>query len=417
MDFFWNAGRKTTKCSRLDLYDPWQHEIRIFIFGIYACIFHEKLHEKSNRNTLWNNNRICVSSIWGIHFFLFIHDYIPLNPSIFWRCIYRYRTWWTFRNCTWRIFKDKNISCGTWLKKEASASFVFKFDYIIFCFKILNIKFLNRKETKMFDKLEKEFQLLVYHLYENQVLQMEFLSSLIVVVAVLYVVYFGLKKKKIRECFAVHEYEIEPVHFNERMKLYLSAPLLSGNGIAMWRVYFSIPLAMLTVLFYKETVVSSILLQFYVFLFVTDALDGAVARSLNNVTNLGKVLDPFADKFLDLIILAIVCLFSNNSFFVLSAVFICMVDIAGQSVRAKTSNPAANWVGKTKTVFKVITIYVVSLNRFDLYLDYIGGTLLIISAAFTFASFYLKIKDRLKFKSWEPSQMKKSHACVAFCFL
>lgn len=268
----------------------------------------------------------------------------------------------------------------------------------------------------MFDKLEKEFQLLVYHLYENQVLQMEFLSSLIVVVAVLYVVYFGLKKKKIRECFAVHEYEIEPVHFNERMKLYLSAPLLSGNGIAMWRVYFSIPLAILTVLFYKETVVSSILLQFYVFLFVTDALDGAVARSLNNVTNLGKVLDPFADKFLDLIILAIVCLFSNNSFFVLSAVFICMVDIAGQSVRAKTSNPAANWVGKTKTIFKVITIYVVSLNRFDLYLDYIGGTLLVISAAFTFASFYLKIKDRLKFKSWEPSKMKKATHAWLFIF-
>ena len=163
----------------------------------------------------------------------------------------------------------------------------------------------------------------------------------------------------------------------------------------MWRVYLSIPLAIITVIFYKETVISSILLQFYVFLFVTDALDGAVARSLNNVTNLGKVLDPFADKFLDLIILAIVCLFANNNFFVFTAIFISMVDIAGQFMRSKTSNPAANWVGKTKTVFKVITIYVVSLNRFDLYLDYIGGILLVISAIFTFASFYLKLKDRL----------------------
>jgi len=249
----------------------------------------------------------------------------------------------------------------------------------------------------MFDKMEIELKLLIYHLLENQVLQMEFLTSLIIVIFVLYIVYFGLKYKKVRECFAVHNYEKEPTLFKEQMKLYFEAPLLSGNGIAMWRVYLSIPLAILTVIFYKETVVSSILLQFYVFLFVTDALDGAVARSLNNVTTLGKVLDPFADKFLDLIILVIVCLFAKNSSFVFAAMFICIVDMAGQSVRAKTSNPAANWVGKTKTEFKVITIYVVSLNRFDLYLDYIGGTLLLISAAFTFTSFFLKIKDRLKF--------------------
>ena len=64
-------------------------------------------------------------------------------------------------------------------------------------------------------------------------------------------------------------------------------------------------------------------------------------------------MDPFADKFLDLIILGIVCLFSNNSFFVLVAFLICIIDIAGQNLRAKTTNPAANWVGKTKTVFKL----------------------------------------------------------------
>jgi len=247
----------------------------------------------------------------------------------------------------------------------------------------------------MFDNYALEFLLLKNSFAENQILQMEFLSSLIVVIVILWIVYRGLRYRKIRECFAIHKYEIEPVNTIERFKLYIDAPLLSGNGICMWRVYLSIPLAIITVIFYKETVISSILLQFYVFLFVTDALDGAVARSLNNVTNLGKVLDPFADKFLDLIILAIVCLFANNNFFVFTAIFISMVDIAGQFMRSKTSNHAANWVGKTKTVFKVITIYVVSLNRFDLYLDYIGGILLVISAIFTFASFYLKLKDRL----------------------
>jgi len=164
----------------------------------------------------------------------------------------------------------------------------------------------------------------------------------------------------------------------------------------MWRVYFSIPLAILTIIFYKDVFISSILLQFYVFLFVTDALDGAVARSLNNVTQIGKILDPFADKFLDLIILLIVCIFSGNNIFILAAVLISIIDIAGQNMRSKTSNPAANWIGKTKTVFKVITIYIISLNRYEIYLDYIGGLLLFISFVFTFASFYLKVRDRIK---------------------
>lgn len=266
----------------------------------------------------------------------------------------------------------------------------------------------------MFDKYTLELLLLKKSFTDIQILQMEFLSSILIVTCVLWLVYKGLKYKKIKECFNVHVYDFEPYYFHERLKLYLSAPLLSGNGIAMWRVYLSIPLALITVLFYKEIVVSSVLLQLYVFLFVTDALDGAVARSLNNITELGKTLDPFADKFLDLIILGIVCLFSQNNFFVIVATFISMIDIAGQFLRARISNPAANWVGKTKTVFKVITIYVVSLNRFDIYLDYIGGTLLVISAIFTFASFFLKIKDRLKFKSWKLAIKEKPHACVGF---
>lgn len=264
----------------------------------------------------------------------------------------------------------------------------------------------------MFDKYALEFLLLKNSFAENQVLQIEFLISLIVVSGILWIVYRGLRREGIKKCFTIHIYDKEPENTIERFKLYVDAPLLSGNGICMWRVYLSIPLAILTILFYKVEGKSSILLLFYVFLFVTDALDGAVARSLNNVTLIGKSLDPFADKFLDLIILAIVCLFANNNFFVFTAVFISIIDIAGQFMRAKTSNPAANRVGKIKTVLKVITIYIVSLNRFDINLDYIGGTLLVISAIFTFASFYLKVKDRLYPRFWRKG--KPEQECSGF---
>ncbi|MEK7298256.1 MAG: CDP-alcohol phosphatidyltransferase family protein, partial [Candidatus Margulisiibacteriota bacterium] len=42
---------------------------------------------------------------------------------------------------------------------------------------------------------------------------------------------------------------------------------------------------------------------FYIFVCATDYLDGWVARRLNIVTNLGKMLDPLADKILILVFL------------------------------------------------------------------------------------------------------------------
>lgn len=248
------------------------------------------------------------------------------------------------------------------------------------------------------DNIAKELNLLFSMFEDNLILQMEIISSLIIVSIVLGLVYFGLKIKKVRECFDCHIYNNEPTNFKERLKLYLSAPLMSGNGICMWRVYLSIPLAIITVIVYDNQIYSSIVLQIYVFLFVTDALDGAVARSLNNVTNIGKVLDPFADKFLDLVVLSIVVYFSENTFFMISTIIIIIFDIIGQSIRGKTKNPAANWVGKTKTVFKIITIYLISLNRYDLNLEYIGSIFITISLIFTLASFYLKAKEKIKAK-------------------
>lgn len=248
----------------------------------------------------------------------------------------------------------------------------------------------NKEEFmySIFQEGKKVFQLFT----TNNVVQLEILSSIIVVTFILYISYYGLKYKKIQDVFCVHN----PTKIKNKydfVKNCIDAPLLSSNGIAMWRVYCSIPLAILTIIFYKNIVVSSILLQFYVFLFVTDALDGAVARKLNNTTDLGKVLDPFADKFLDLIILLIVCYYSYNSFFMIFAIKIVIFDILGQTIRSKTSNPAANKIGKIKTVFKVISIYIISLNRFDIFLDEIGATLLFISLVFTFLSFFMKIRN------------------------
>lgn len=59
-------------------------------------------------------------------------------------------------------------------------------------------------------------------------------------------------------------------------------------------------------LFVKEQYLGCLIV--YIAAFLTDVLDGFLARRFNWITNLGKLIDPFADKFMLLSVLA--CLFS-----------------------------------------------------------------------------------------------------------
>lgn len=245
----------------------------------------------------------------------------------------------------------------------------------------------------------KELGVLKGLIENNSLLHLEIFVSIINVSFVMIITFIGLRFTKIKECFSIHNYEDEPKTFCDNWKVFFSAPLLSANGICMWRIYLSIPLAIIAAIFYHNPIISFVVFQFYVFLFATDALDGAVARALNNVTGIGKVLDPLADKSLDLLALAIVCLYSGNLLMIFIALLIIILDIVGQSIRGKSKNPAASWVGKTKTVVKVITIYFISLNRYEVNIDYIGSILLVITLIFTFWSFYGKLSDRMKSRS------------------
>lgn len=55
-----------------------------------------------------------------------------------------------------------------------------------------------------------------------------------------------------------------------------------------------------------------ICLILYVCAFLTDVLDGYLARRFNWISDFGKLVDPFADKFM--LITALVCLFSVEAF-------------------------------------------------------------------------------------------------------
>ena len=118
-----------------------------------------------------------------------------------------------------------------------------------------------------------------------------------------------------------------------------------------------------------------LLVIFVVFLIgsLTDYLDGHIARKYNMVTELGKFLDPIADKMLVngmIIFLALnFCSIGGFVKFPFFCVIILVIrDIVVDGLRficaRKNVVIAANIFGKLKTVLEMVTISIVLLNGF-----------------------------------------------------
>lgn len=107
----------------------------------------------------------------------------------------------------------------------------------------------------------------------------------------------------------------------------------------------------------------------------TDFLDGYIARSRHLVTDLGKFLDPIADKMLvnsTLIFLAVPTFYAPSDAQLHLNVFVVVVfilrDLIVDTVRFMAAKKniviAANVFGKLKTIFQMIAIPIVLLNGF-----------------------------------------------------
>lgn len=104
---------------------------------------------------------------------------------------------------------------------------------------------------------------------------------------------------------------------------------------------------------------------------ITDALDGKIARKYNLVTDMGKFLDPVADKLLVNLTLIYLALphfgLANQATIPLFCVIIMIgrdliIDAFRLAAASKGSILAANIFGKLKTVFQMIAIPMVFLN-------------------------------------------------------
>lgn len=94
----------------------------------------------------------------------------------------------------------------------------------------------------------------------------------------------------------------------------------------------------------------------FLFAALTDAIDGAMARRRNQITDWGKIYDPLADKLLIGSIAFLLIAKYLNLYLALIIIFIEIVLIANGGIRKKNGEIIeANWWGKSKMILQVIS--------------------------------------------------------------
>ena len=157
-----------------------------------------------------------------------------------------------------------------------------------------------------------------------------------------------------------------------------------------------------------------ILMSIFLFASFTDFLDGYLARKNNEVTDLGKFLDPIADKMLInsmmlFLSLNFISLGADQKFPFFLVIIMIVRDLVVDGLRFMVAKKnvvvAANIYGKLKTVTQMVAIVVVFLNGFPFsYFDYnwptylhISDWLCYIATFFSVLSGVIYVKKNIKY--------------------
>jgi len=124
----------------------------------------------------------------------------------------------------------------------------------------------------------------------------------------------------------------------------------------------------------------------------TDFFDGHIARTFNQITTMGKILDPLADKMLTLAGFLGLMMLGSASPWAIFLIITRELFITGLRVSAVAEgiDIAASWMGKVKTVVQMIAIGF-------LLMGWVGGeALLWIAVVLTLYSGYEYVRDFFK---------------------
>lgn len=178
--------------------------------------------------------------------------------------------------------------------------------------------------------------------------------------------------------------------------------ILNPNYLTMSRIA-AVPLIVVLMMYPSKMTMFMAALVFSI-ASITDYLDGYFARKLGLVSNLGKILDPLADKFL--VSSAFIMLVSLG---LIPAWVVCLVigrELAVTGLRCiiieNGEDVAASWLGKYKTGFQIASIIplLIKYQYFGIDFHAIGLVLLYGALIFTLwsgADYFIKFKKLISF--------------------
>lgn len=129
---------------------------------------------------------------------------------------------------------------------------------------------------------------------------------------------------------------------------------------------------------------------------ITDIIDGSLARKRNEITILGKFLDPIADKLLVISALLILMVRFDLSSWIVMLIIAREIIVMGMRIIAAGEGVviAANIWGKVKTVMQIITVVAYLLNDIvDMW--YLDDILMGITLIITLWSGYVYLRKNL----------------------
>lgn len=168
--------------------------------------------------------------------------------------------------------------------------------------------------------------------------------------------------------------------FSENIKKDLTVP----NALTLMRIVVVLPFVMSVI--YNDYITAVVIL---IISGITDFLDGIIARKFNQVTELGKMLDPTADKIT--LVAVMVCVgikFPAVYPFMIILIAKELVMLIGGAILIgmKSVPPAARWYGKFATVvFYFSIIVIIGAKAFFGYEnEVLSRTLMYLTAIFMF---------------------------------
>lgn len=141
----------------------------------------------------------------------------------------------------------------------------------------------------------------------------------------------------------------------------------------------------------------------------TDVVDGFLARKFNWITDLGKVLDPFADKLMQCTVLVCLCIEKVVPIWFVVIFFvkeILTLLIGFIVIRRRSVVVVSKWYGKTAVCLFYATIFIsvilkyvcgITLNDWQQMLMYMPAAIMAIFAFGAYIGFYSKLsKEKIE---------------------